>query len=127
MTDFFKESDCDVRTQSPFEPNEFGGGCILLNKSISLSRANALLRERSTAVYGHYDGKTFWANDPKLGLRSGMTTPDTHTALLISITPPEVDSAEKIVADLVKWYSEPATNPPIDKWVERARKLTKGE
>jgi hypothetical protein len=80
--EFFKESDCDVCSLPAMVGNKLQGSIA----AISLDKANRLLKERGTVVWGwDEDGikKQFTSSndgDPALG---------THTALLINVQPIE--------------------------------------
>lgn len=61
-------------------------------------------------VYGDYDGKTFSVPDPRLGLKSGMSKPDTHKALLVGITKIKEETAEDLLRELIENMPNPAKN-----------------
>ena len=66
--------------------NHFGISVASTMSEIANAKLDKLI-ESWPVVYGSYDGKTFTVPDPKLGLKSGTSTPDTHTARLAFIQP----------------------------------------
>lgn len=112
--DFFTAADCDQYTNC--------------DAAITLPRANALIRERSTVVYGAPDdmtgGGTIWETHQ---LEQDKLV-DTHTARIICVEPIEQDSAEKLVREILertdKTYSPMwANNVEREEWLDRAKAL----
>lgn len=96
--DFFKPEDSDV------EGKRFDklGGLILPVVSISLSKANRLLRERGQVVTGYFETmKSFGAEFSNWTTEASGDKRDSHRALLICVEPLEQDSADKFVKDFV--------------------------
>lgn len=112
--EFFKPED--------FRFSEFPAAMDITGCAAAI--ANHLLKDRGTVVYGHWDGITFHVPDPRLGLKSGMSTPDTHQALLINIQPIErADTAEGLLRELAKADFEFLP----DDFIKRAKKLLEKE
>jgi hypothetical protein len=84
--DFFKESDCDYSVDWQFTQGTEKA------RAISLSRANALLKERGRVVFGQPGEHWTNAGDQY----------HTHTAILINIQAIETDSIEKILREFIK-------------------------
>lgn len=110
MSEFFKPEDYNVES-------ERFGLCLTIDK------ANRLLRERGTVVYGSKNeslDESFQGN----WFRSAFERA-THTALLIAIEPIERDSESKIVEDLLKWQCESSMHE-LDQLIDRAKRLKGG-
>lgn len=114
---FFTEADCE------FNIPEYG---------ISLAKANALIAERSIRVLCHKLGDSGFVDEHRAGWTAhepGMwpdESRNTHQALLIAISPIAQDSAEKVLADLLKADEFCAMHGMIvdpHAFIERARKL----
>lgn len=98
--DFFTEADCEH-----------------FASLLRLDEANRLLRERGRAVYGHETGTCVkWYSDNVVDASVGAK----HTALLINSQPIEQDSAEKVLAYLVKEYERSMGGVP--RFLEVGRK-----
>lgn len=111
MTDFFKPIDCDER-------GSFAGGPCL-----SLTRANALLKERGERVYGGdkriYDGS--FENPFDAGPRGSH---DTHQALLISVEPiAPADTAEDLLSLACRLFDYQPSDKAKAKFLEHANRL----
>lgn len=93
--------------------------------SVAAQIANALLLERSTMVYRPIDLSG-------IGWTPEQTDQDTHSALLLAVTPiAKPDSAEFILRDLVKAYEiahdVPGSGLGYREFYERARRLMDGK
>lgn len=120
---FFKESDCDGRGTCTPDTLEQITGIRTHGPMISLERANRLLRERGTVVYGVVYRDTKLEDFSSLNISS-----DTHTALLINITAIELDSAESLLAEIIKiTESEFGGYSAIRAIADRAKRLREGK
>lgn len=123
--DFFSEADCDIFYRAD-HPSLRGPP-----QGISLERANALIKERAQVVYATH-GDALYANWNAGRTRdwpaSGEVYKETHTALLICITPIARDTPEKLIEDLINLMGEPAhqLGPRSQKLLDRARALKEG-
>jgi hypothetical protein len=113
MSEFFTDADIEFISKSAY---------------ISIDKANRLLRERATVVYG---GKDCLGGE--WSFVSHNSGESTHTALLIQITPIKQDSAESLLrelCELAKDKREVFTFEPLEikvkdlqTLIERAKKL----
>jgi len=110
-----REAGLDVRftTDQSFGPAD---------SDVVTARSLLSWLERALVVYGHYDGSVFWAPDPKLGLKSGTATPDTHTARLVCIQPIVRDTAEGLLRELCSHSQHDSTRVPAE-FIDRCRRL----
>lgn len=112
MTDFFSEADCDIPALNINDNVAY----------ISLERANRLLRERAQVVRGSMreDGThRYFGADPF------PVMPNTHTALLVCVTPIARDSADALVEALAK-LDHRFSSTKLSELIDRARALKAG-
>lgn len=81
-------------------------------------RANEVIKERSQVVYG-YNRHGCWSMDSQ----PAMAGVDTHTALLICVTPIARDTPEKIFNELAEYKFEHNVGEKFRELVDRARAL----
>lgn len=110
---FFTEADCNLfyPTHNPAERGPPRG--------ITIERANALLSERGKVVYTE-NTEGFYGE--------GIHHDSTHTALLINVQPIECDSAEKVLQEVLDYFTKPVVYSDhkdglFDALLGRARKL----
>lgn len=123
--EFFKPSDSDYRDVCgiTFKDGKGFGRTDGLNL-ISLDKANRLLLEKGTAVYGVKDKFTGLLN---MNEQPGAS--DTHSALLINIEPIERDSAESLLRDIITAgslldiHTRESLEGTLKRFYDRARKL----
>lgn len=120
-------------TMEFFKPGDFVSEGVAY-KSIA-DRANHLLKERGTVVYGTPDETHLWDIYPS-GDDDRLDFDDTHTALLINIQPiAKEDTAEGLLRELIDWDQEPKNrsiyglseslkiSERYDSFISRAKKI----
>jgi len=117
MSDFFKESDCDV----PREVVKIDGRFEFSKPLISLAKANRMFSEwlaKGKVVYGHKTSDT-----GLFQFYEQPATKDTHRALLVNSEELELDSAESLLKEAIANWENEWLAKPDRKWYDRARKL----
>ncbi len=116
--EFFKASDFDL---SAFPPQMNWAGCVA-------ARANALLSERGTVVYG-WEYRDGWFNRVKYAVVPPCKDEKTSNlqALLIDVKPIQKDTAEGLLRHMVKEWEEDCNyenlSCVVQEWIDKARKL----
>lgn len=122
---FFIEADADFDLKQGYSFGLVLGQKKSFDSSmtvISIDKANLLLEERGKVVYTSNPSNNYpdWCGH--------LNEDAQHKALLICVEPIEVDSAEKVLSEIVKevdHWTDVCRGSPL---IERARKLlTKGE
>lgn len=118
-----------------FKPETFGIDSWF--DKVYSDKANALLKEWGKVVYGtentsikpSNNGRVYqWYESPTAPMDNSYWK-DTHRALLINIEPLAADTMKKCLEDLLVAWDDKDRPMPVDKIIERARKLLakKGE
>ncbi len=117
--EFFKASDFDCCKTFILKENSIH---VVHSSQQVADKANALLAERGTVVYGCDDYKKYPEMKDKVwGWSEEGLGHDTHTALLIAIEPIAKDTAESLLREIVEMIG-PGVFASSDV-MERARKL----